>query len=115
LLLSLTIDHRPSTLAPFERSEGNLSMKRALLLMIRLYQRLVSPLLPPACRYVPTCSEYAMEAVEWHGLLKGVALATWRLVRCHPFARGGYDPVPHAHAEPAVKRHEVASGLTPGA
>ena len=69
-------------------------MKRALLLTIRLYQRLVSPLLLPACRYVPTCSEYAHHAVELHGSAKGAMLAAWRLLRCHPFSRGGYDPVP---------------------
>ena len=69
-------------------------MKRALLLTIRLYQRLLSPLLLPACRYVPTCSQYAHEAVELHGSAKGAMLAAWRLLRCHPLARGGYDPVP---------------------
>jgi putative membrane protein insertion efficiency factor len=69
-------------------------MKRALLLTIRLYQRLVSPLLLPACRYVPTCSQYAHDAVELHGSAKGAMLAAWRLLRCHPLARGGYDPVP---------------------
>ena len=69
-------------------------MKRALLLTIRLYQRLLSPLLPPACRYVPTCSEYAHQAVELHGPAKGAMLASWRLLRCHPFSRGGCDPVP---------------------
>ena len=74
-------------------------MKRALLLTIRLYQRLLSPLLLPACRYVPTCSEYAHHAVELHGPAKGAMFAAWRLLRCHPFSRGGYDPVPHAHWE----------------
>ena len=69
-------------------------MKRALLLTIRLYQRLLSPLLLPACRYVPTCSEYARDAVELHGPAKGALLAACRLLRCHPFARGGFDPVP---------------------
>ncbi|MBZ5511941.1 MAG: membrane protein insertion efficiency factor YidD [Acidobacteriia bacterium] len=69
-------------------------MKRALLLTIRLYQRLLSPLLLPACRYVPTCSQYAHEAVARHGSAKGAMLAAWRLLRCHPFSRGGYDPVP---------------------
>ena len=90
-------------------------MKRALLLTIRLYQRLLSPLLLPACRYVPTCSEYACEAVELHGPAKGVMLAAWRLLRCHPLARGGFDPVPRAHSAPAVEPHDAASGLTPEA
>ena len=71
-----------------------ISMKPVLLLTIRLYQRLISPLLPPACRYVPTCSEYAAEAVEIHGPWKGAVLAGWRLLHCHPLSRGGYQPVP---------------------
>jgi putative membrane protein insertion efficiency factor len=53
----------------------------------------MSPLFPPSCRYVPTCSEYAMEAVDRFGLLRGGFMATWRLLRCHPFAKSGYDPV----------------------
>jgi putative membrane protein insertion efficiency factor len=61
---------------------------------LRFYKRLVSPLLPAACRYVPSCSEYAAEAVACHGLFRGSALALWRLLRCNPLARGGYDPVP---------------------
>lgn len=61
---------------------------------LRQYKRWISPLLPPACRYVPSCSEYAAEAVACHGFLRGSTLALWRLVRCHPFVKGGYDPVP---------------------
>ena len=61
---------------------------------LRLYKGLISPLLPAACRYVPTCSEYAAEAVACHGFFHGTALALWRLLRCNPLARGGYDPVP---------------------
>jgi putative membrane protein insertion efficiency factor len=68
-------------------------MKTALIAGLRMYKRLISPMFPPACRYVPSCSEYAMEAVERHGVLRGSALAVWRLLRCHPFAKGGYDPV----------------------
>ncbi|HUG55673.1 MAG TPA: membrane protein insertion efficiency factor YidD [Candidatus Limnocylindrales bacterium] len=68
-------------------------MKRAVLAALRWYKRSVSPLLPPACRYTPTCSEYAMEAVERYGVLRGAALAARRLLSCHPFSRGGYDPV----------------------
>jgi putative membrane protein insertion efficiency factor len=69
-------------------------MKRALIGMIRFYQRAVSPLFPSRCRYIPTCSEYALEAVEKYGALKGGWLALKRLLRCHPFHKGGYDPVP---------------------
>jgi putative membrane protein insertion efficiency factor len=69
-------------------------MKSAATAILKLYKGLVSPLLPPACRYVPTCSEYASEAVVRHGFLHGVALAAWRVLRCNPFAQGGYDPVP---------------------
>jgi hypothetical protein len=69
-------------------------MTRAALWILRWYKRAVSPLLPPACRYTPTCSEYAMEAIERHGLGRGAYLALRRVLSCHPFARGGYDPVP---------------------
>ena len=61
---------------------------------VRSYQLLVSPLLPPACRYLPTCSEYAAEAIERHGAWRGVILASRRLARCHPWGGAGYDPVP---------------------
>jgi putative membrane protein insertion efficiency factor len=61
--------------------------------LLRGYKRLVSPWLPPSCRYVPTCSEYAMEAVERYGAVRGSWMAMTRLLRCHPFAKGGYDPV----------------------
>ena len=60
--------------------------------MLRLYKRWISPAFPPSCRYVPTCSEYAMEAVARYGALRGAMMAAWRLLRCHPFAKGGYDP-----------------------
>lgn len=68
-------------------------MKGLVLAALRGYKRHVSPLLPPACRYTPTCSEYAVEAVERYGVLKGTALALKRLLSCNPFSRGGYDPV----------------------
>ena len=76
-------------------------MKWLTLWTLRTYKRWVSPLLPPSCRYVPTCSEYALEAVERFGVLRGGFMATWRILRCHPFVRGGYDPMPcelrHGH------------------
>jgi putative membrane protein insertion efficiency factor len=62
--------------------------------LITLYQTLISPALPPSCRYVPTCSQYAKEALLKYGFLKGSWLAARRLLRCHPFHAGGYDPVP---------------------
>ena len=69
-------------------------MNRAMLASLRFYKRRISPLLPPACKYTPTCSEYAMQAVERYGAVYGGYLAARRLLRCHPFAKGGYDPVP---------------------
>jgi putative membrane protein insertion efficiency factor len=69
-------------------------VKRPALALIRWYQGSVSPSLPPACRFQPTCSHYGYEAVERHGLLKGSLLVLWRLLRCHPFNPGGLDPVP---------------------
>jgi hypothetical protein len=69
-------------------------MKRLVLAAIGMYQRNVSPGRPPACRFEPTCSHYGHEAIERHGLMKGVWLAGKRLLRCNPLSRGGYDPVP---------------------
>ena len=69
-------------------------MKRAILRTIRFYQTAMSPLFPPRCRYIPTCSEYALQAVEKYGPLRGGFLALRRLLRCNPFHKGGYDPVP---------------------
>jgi putative membrane protein insertion efficiency factor len=67
--------------------------KRVVLQLLRAYKWAISPLFPPACRYVPTCSEYAMEAVERYGVIRGGGMAAARLLRCHPFVGGGYDPV----------------------
>ncbi|WP_394708775.1 membrane protein insertion efficiency factor YidD [uncultured Desulfobulbus sp.] len=64
-----------------------------LIAIFRGYQYLLSPLFPPTCRFVPTCSQYAIEAVTKYGAIRGTFLAMWRIVRCHPFSRGGYDPV----------------------
>jgi len=65
-----------------------------MVLPLTLYQRLISPLLPQSCRFYPSCSEYARQAILKHGLLKGSWLAMRRLARCHPLSEGGYDPVP---------------------
>ncbi|MDY6805282.1 MAG: membrane protein insertion efficiency factor YidD [Cyanobacteriota bacterium] len=69
-------------------------MKRLLIGLIRGYKILISPLLPPACRFQPTCSEYGMEAIERFGVFRGGWMAIMRVLRCHPFHPGGYDPVP---------------------
>ncbi len=69
-------------------------LKKALLLLIVAYQRLLSPLLPPRCRFYPSCSQYAREALGKHGLGRGLLLTLMRLLRCHPWHPGGIDPVP---------------------
>ena len=69
-------------------------MKTVVLGVIKLYQRFLSPLLPPSCRFVPSCSRYTYEAIEKYGLLKGGWLGIKRISRCHPFNVGGHDPVP---------------------
>jgi len=73
--------------------------------LLRAYKWALSPLLPPACRYVPTCSEYAEEAIDRYGVLRGGAMTILRLLRCHPFAEGGYDPVVKNSAEPHMRAH----------
>ncbi len=75
-------------------------MKHVLLLLIRFYQRAISPWRPPCCKYIPTCSNYAVQAITRFGAFKGGALALWRLLRCNPFSRGGYDPVPEKKVRP---------------
>ena len=69
-------------------------MKQAFLVPIRAYQRWISPARPRRCRYEPTCSAYAVEAIERFGVLRGIVLATWRLLRCNPLSHGGFDPLP---------------------
>ena len=69
-------------------------MRWLALKLIRGYQVAISPMLPPSCRYVPSCSEYGFEAIERYGILKGGWMAVRRIGRCHPFAKGGHDPVP---------------------
>ena len=72
--------------------------RKALVAALRAYKRLVSPFVPPACRFHPSCSVYAAEAVERHGVVRGTALAIRRLARCHPWSTGGFDPVPDSEA-----------------
>ena len=67
---------------------------RMLILPVRFYQLFISPLFPPLCRFHPTCSQYAIEALQKRGIPAGVCLTIWRILRCHPFCKGGYDPVP---------------------
>ena len=69
-------------------------MKYVLLKFVRFYQVAISPMLPPRCRYTPTCSQYAVEALQKHGACKGSMLTMRRVCRCHPFGGSGYDPVP---------------------
>lgn len=69
-------------------------MRTIAVFLITVYQKVISPLFPPSCRYVPTCSQYAKEAIEKHGIAYGAYLAVRRILRCHPFHAGGYDPVP---------------------
>ncbi len=86
------VANRHNRLSEQCRSSG--SPRLVLATLIRGYQRLVSPLLPPSCRFYPSCSEYALDAVTRHGALRGSWLAARRLARCHPFHPGGFDPVP---------------------
>lgn len=69
-------------------------MKTILIKLIRFYQKYISPLKSTRCPYIPTCSQYGLEAIEKYGAVKGCLLAGWRILRCNPFCKGGYDPVP---------------------
>lgn len=88
-------------------------MKRALLITIAFYQRRISPAFPRRCRYEPSCSSYAAEAIGRFGVLRGTLLAAWRLLRCNPFSHGGFDPVPERFTlrvgpvDPAVHHGEA--------
>lgn len=68
--------------------------RRLIIVLFTAYRRIISPLLPPACRFLPSCSEYGATAVERHGIARGTLMAIRRLLRCQPFSRGGFDPVP---------------------
>jgi uncharacterized protein len=68
-------------------------MKGLFILLIKGYKKFISPLLPPSCRFYPTCSEYGIEAISKYGVFKGGTMTAWRILRCNPFSKGGYDPV----------------------
>jgi putative membrane protein insertion efficiency factor len=68
-------------------------MKAIALGAIRFYQRIISPMFPPACRFYPTCSEYGYQAIAKYGIIRGGGMTIWRVARCNPFCRGGFDPV----------------------
>jgi len=68
-------------------------MKKMAIMMIKFYRSFISPLKPPTCRFMPTCSEYALQAIEKYGIIRGGSMAIRRILRCHPFHPGGYDPV----------------------
>ncbi len=76
-------------------------MKTLAIFLIRCYQRFLSPLIPPCCKFTPTCSAYAIEAIRKKGLLRGSLKAVWRILRCNPFGKGGYDPVDPPDGHPA--------------
>lgn len=84
-------------------------MRRVLIGLVKGYRLLISPMLPPSCRFYPTCSEYAVEALSKHGALKGGWLTLRRLGRCHPFCAGGVDPVPETSSEPGCSRCQPES------
>lgn len=69
-------------------------MKKLMILIIKFYRKYISPMKTTKCPYYPSCSEYGLKAIEMHGALKGGMLAAWRICRCNPFSKGGYDPVP---------------------
>ncbi len=68
-------------------------MRKIFVSLIKVYQKIFSPLFPPSCRYYPTCSEYSTQAITKYGVLKGLIKSTWRILRCNPFSKGGYDPI----------------------
>jgi putative membrane protein insertion efficiency factor len=84
----------PALVVPAVRQDGPAAVTRVLMAVVTGYRRFVSPLLPPRCRFEPSCSAYALEALREHGAVRGLWLAARRVARCHPFNPGGYDPVP---------------------
>ena len=85
-------------------------MKYLCIYFVKFYQKFISPLKPPCCRFTPTCSSYALEAFEKRGFFVGLILTVWRILRCNPFCKGGYDPVPlHGFRNPPEIRNMLAS------
>ena len=80
-------------------------MKHVMIWLIGLYQKYISPLKPPCCRFTPTCSAYAIEAFRKRGFFVGFALSLWRILRCNPFSKGGYDPVPEKRSKRKQSDH----------
>ncbi len=87
-------------------------IKRFMLKCIRLYQKYLSPMKSTKCPYYPTCSAYAVKAIENRGVVVGTALAAWRLVRCNPFSHGGYDPVPEKGFKKKFKKIDITGNKT---
>ena len=79
-------------------------MKHVMIWLVGLYRKYISPLKPPCCRFTPTCSAYAIEAFEKRGFFVGFALTVWRILRCNPFSKGGYDPVPEKRARKSKRK-----------
>ena len=91
--------------------------RRIVLAPVRGYQRVISPALPRRCKYHPTCSAYAVQAIESYGILRGAVLAVWRLLRCNPFSHGGYDPVAAQRVfsrRPSPRTSDSSLSRTPG-
>ena len=88
-------------------------MKTILIVFIKFYKRAISPYLPKACRFTPTCSVYAIEALERFGVIRGTLLAAYRVLRCNPFCRGGYDPVPERFTFKRQQATELAQSEEP--
>jgi uncharacterized protein len=84
-------------------------MRGLILILIKTYRVLLSPLLPPQCRFTPSCSEYAQLAVERYGALRGMYLGARRILKCHPFHAGGFDPVPEVESSSSNKNHRCGT------
>ena len=89
-------------------------MKRVMIAIVRWYQKFISPYKPSCCRFTPTCSAYAIEAFEKRGFFMGLLLTVWRILRCNPFCKGGYDPVPeHGFRNPKNRNKEDTDSPSP--